>query len=78
MDSQLELLVIKCTISLLVGDTIQSTCNMRHLESVGFDVQDPRWIGAWGLGFVILGAVLVVPSLLLMFFSGEQQGTCVV
>ncbi len=32
---------------------------------------DPRWIGAWWLGFVVFGPVIFVPALMLFFFPSK-------
>ncbi len=32
---------------------------------------DPRCIGAWWLGFVVIGPVILVPALLLFFFPSK-------
>lgn len=32
------------------------------------DPRDPRWIGAWWLGFVVVGAVSILLSIPLPFF----------
>ncbi|KAF7633051.1 Solute carrier organic anion transporter family member [Meloidogyne graminicola] len=34
----------------------------------GLSPQDPTWIGAWWLGFLFIGLVMIGPSLLLFFF----------
>ncbi|CAD5229482.1 unnamed protein product [Bursaphelenchus okinawaensis] len=39
----------------------------------GLTRADPTWIGAWWLGFLVIGIVLVLPSLMLYFFP-ESSG----
>nr|CAD2160481.1 unnamed protein product [Meloidogyne enterolobii] len=34
----------------------------------GLSPQDPTWIGAWWLGFLFIGVVMIGPSLMLFFF----------
>jgi organic anion transporter 2B/organic anion transporter 3A len=29
---------------------------------------DPRWIGAWWLGFLVFGSLALIPSILVLFF----------
>lgn len=33
---------------------------------------DPRWIGAWWLGFLIVGSLLFVPAILMFNFPNVQ------
>lgn len=38
----------------------------------GLAATDPRWIGAWWLGFLIVGFLLFVPSIMMLFFPNVQ------
>lgn len=38
----------------------------------GLTRADPTWIGAWWLGFLVIGAVTVLPSLALYFFPASS------
>ena len=40
----------------------------------GIDKRDPRWIGAWWLGFVICGACTCVWSFAVMMFPPKLAG----
>ncbi|XP_061168479.1 solute carrier organic anion transporter family member 2B1-like isoform X1 [Saccostrea echinata] len=44
------------------------------LEEVQINVRDPRWIGAWWLGFIVFGALAVVVSFPLMCFPKRMPG----
>nr|XP_040583748.1 LOW QUALITY PROTEIN: solute carrier organic anion transporter family member 74D-like [Lepeophtheirus salmonis] len=43
----------------------------KNYEMLGFDEKDERWIGAWWLGFFILGPILIVVAPLLILFPEE-------
>ncbi|KAI6191368.1 hypothetical protein M3Y97_00220800 [Aphelenchoides bicaudatus] len=40
---------------------------------VGLTTQDPQWIGAWWLGYLFIGCIMIIPSLALFFFP-ESSG----
>ncbi|XP_061168483.1 solute carrier organic anion transporter family member 2B1-like [Saccostrea echinata] len=44
------------------------------LEEVQISVRDPRWIGAWWLGFIVFGALAVIVSIPLMCFPKRMPG----
>jgi hypothetical protein len=46
------------------------------LQPKGFNLtaNDPRWIGAWWLGFVIFGILIFILSILLLGFPRELPG----
>ena len=40
----------------------------------GLTANDPAWIGAWWLGFLIIGIILIFPSFAVFFFpSGKNK-----
>ena len=39
------------------------------------DLNDPRWVGAWWIGFVGLGAGIVLASLPMFLFPREFKGS---
>ena len=40
----------------------------------GLYPEDSTWIGAWWLGFVVIGILTIVPSLMLCFFpAGDEK-----
>uniref|UniRef100_A0A915IWA8 Solute carrier organic anion transporter family member n=1 Tax=Romanomermis culicivorax TaxID=13658 RepID=A0A915IWA8_ROMCU len=41
----------------------------------GMTPMDPRWIGAWWLGFLVTGFLLIMPSVGLIFFKKRHQFT---
>ncbi len=53
---------------------------MLHFISAppGLSPSDPRWVGAWWIGFLVISASLLIPSLLLCCFpSSESSNECV-
>ncbi|XP_061168478.1 solute carrier organic anion transporter family member 2B1-like [Saccostrea echinata] len=44
------------------------------LQEVRISVRDPRWIGAWWLGFIVFGALAVIVSIPLMCFPKRMPG----
>uniref|UniRef100_A0A0N5BGB6 Solute carrier organic anion transporter family member n=1 Tax=Strongyloides papillosus TaxID=174720 RepID=A0A0N5BGB6_STREA len=60
------------------GFLIGSACNRIYYTfsapPPGLTAKDPTWIGAWWLGFLIIGIVAIFPSLILFFFpSGKNS-----
>ncbi|XP_048577987.1 solute carrier organic anion transporter family member 4A1 isoform X2 [Nematostella vectensis] len=49
--------------------------DLKQPSGVNVDADDPRWIGAWWLGFVIGGSVLFVSAFGLLGFPAELPGT---
>lgn len=39
----------------------------------GLTTQDPQWIGAWWLGYLFIGILLIIPSLCLYFFPQSSN-----
>lgn len=68
----------------LIGPTFGSLLGAKCLstyvipgEDVDIDTKDPRWIGAWWIGFPIIATLLLMVSLPLMFFPQRlpREGT---
>ncbi|XP_054713438.1 solute carrier organic anion transporter family member 74D-like [Uloborus diversus] len=60
-----------------LGYLLASTClNYYEDPSVdpGFGPDDPRWIGAWWIGFIVQGVLLFICSLPIMFFPRRLPG----
>ena len=36
--------------------------------------KDPRWVGAWGLGFMITGATMLLWTVPVVLFPGKMSG----
>lgn len=57
----------------ICGFLIGSACNRIYYTFTspppGLTAKDPTWIGAWWLGFLIIGIITIFPSLILFFFS---------
>lgn len=45
------------------------------LEDVQISVRDPRWIGAWWLGFIVFGLLAMIVSIPLMCFPKRMPGS---
>lgn len=41
----------------------------------GMESKDPRWIGAWWIGYVAVGIALVIPSILMYLFPTDKLPT---
>ena len=57
------------------GFLLGAACNSLYhslTRPVGLLPSDPRWIGAWWLGFMIISVTLFLPSLALFCFRSEQ------
>ncbi|XP_061179570.1 solute carrier organic anion transporter family member 1C1-like [Saccostrea echinata] len=39
-----------------------------NLKETTMTPEDPRWIGAWWLGFIVFGSLALIPSILVLFF----------
>ncbi|KAL3075203.1 hypothetical protein niasHT_036664 [Heterodera trifolii] len=39
----------------------------------GLSPQDPTWIGAWWMGFLLIGLMMIVPSITLFFFPESSK-----
>lgn len=48
------------------------------LPATSLTPQDPRWLGAWWLGFIVFGGVSVVPAVPLFFFPKRIKGRHIV
>ncbi|XP_023221334.1 solute carrier organic anion transporter family member 4C1-like, partial [Centruroides sculpturatus] len=63
-------------IGLVVGYILSSIC-LKYYENPlvdpGFDRNDPRWIGAWWIGFLVLGVLLLFFTFLLLLFPREMK-----
>uniref|UniRef100_A0A914QYJ1 Solute carrier organic anion transporter family member n=1 Tax=Panagrolaimus davidi TaxID=227884 RepID=A0A914QYJ1_9BILA len=47
----------------------------RFEQPYGLTPVDPEWIGRWWMGFLIVGAALLLPSLALFFFPTPKAGS---
>ncbi|XP_028411530.1 solute carrier organic anion transporter family member 4A1-like isoform X2 [Dendronephthya gigantea] len=56
------------------GKFLSIYVDLEQPEGVNLTSRDPRWIGAWWLGFVIFGIVIFVFSLLILGFPRELPG----
>ena len=45
-----------------------------QLDTIHLTARDPRWIGAWWLGFLVFGFIILVSSLLVLGFPRELPG----
>jgi hypothetical protein len=52
---------------------IYFACTCVYLTDVDMNPQDPRWIGAWWLGFVIFGIVSLFLALPLALFPKQLK-----
>ncbi|XP_064596659.1 solute carrier organic anion transporter family member 2A1-like [Liolophura sinensis] len=50
------------------GSGAISSCIFHTLEETSLTPGDPQWIGAWWLGFLVLGTLSIVFSFLILFF----------
>ena len=48
-----------------------------NLDDPGIDQRDPRFIGAWWLGFIVIGLLLLVSTLPLFLFPQQFKGATV-
>uniref|UniRef100_A0A7E4V5K6 Solute carrier organic anion transporter family member n=1 Tax=Panagrellus redivivus TaxID=6233 RepID=A0A7E4V5K6_PANRE len=59
----------------IAGFLIGSFCNMFYYTSPtppGLTSKDPTWIGAWWLGFLMIGSCTIIPSCALFFFPAGK------
>uniref|UniRef100_A0A914Z305 Solute carrier organic anion transporter family member n=1 Tax=Panagrolaimus superbus TaxID=310955 RepID=A0A914Z305_9BILA len=67
----------------ITGFLIGSFCNKLYFTApapppAGLTPSDPTWIGAWWLGFLIIGFANIIPSLALFFFpTGDKSNKIV-
>uniref|UniRef100_A0A0N4ZK40 Solute carrier organic anion transporter family member n=1 Tax=Parastrongyloides trichosuri TaxID=131310 RepID=A0A0N4ZK40_PARTI len=63
----------------ICGFLIGSACNRIYYTfsapPPGLTAKDPTWIGAWWLGFLIIGIIAIFPSLILFFFPNGNNNT---
>ncbi|KAE9554160.1 hypothetical protein FO519_002640 [Halicephalobus sp. NKZ332] len=63
----------------ITGFIIGSFCNKIYYTSPtpkGLTPNDPTWIGAWWLGFLLIGSVTFIPSVALFFFpAGDPKSS---
>ncbi|XP_052074077.1 solute carrier organic anion transporter family member 1A4-like [Mytilus californianus] len=45
------------------------------LQGIYVTLQDPRWIGAWWLGFIVFGTLSIVTGIPLMFFPNHYKNS---
>ncbi|XP_075160721.1 organic anion transporting polypeptide 74D [Haematobia irritans] len=58
------------------GFIVGSFCTRWYVNfsNPGFDASDPRWIGAWWLGPVIIGSLMLLSSIAMFSFPRELKG----
>ncbi|XP_037931515.1 solute carrier organic anion transporter family member 74D [Teleopsis dalmanni] len=58
------------------GFIVGSFCTRWYVNftNPGFDASDPRWIGAWWLGPVVIGSLMMLSSIAMFSFPKELRG----
>lgn len=59
----------------LAGSWLAAGCFKLYVtlkKPVGLTPLDPQWIGAWWLGFLIIGSLLFIPSTVMLFFPDRK------
>ncbi|GFO46147.1 solute carrier organic anion transporter family member, partial [Plakobranchus ocellatus] len=56
-----------------IDDNVPKTATAGYLET-DLSVRDPRWIGAWWLGFLVFGGAALVSALPIAFFPRRLKG----
>ncbi|CAB3399717.1 unnamed protein product [Caenorhabditis bovis] len=62
----------------ICGYLIGSACNKLYYTlhpPNGLTPADPTWIGAWWIGFLFIGSITLIPSIVLFAFPSGQKGT---
>ncbi|CAG2176057.1 unnamed protein product [Oppiella nova] len=62
-----------------LDDSVDKKSSPMYIMETGItDQRDPRWIGAWWLGFVILGTLICICALPMLLFPAEFKNKSVV
>ncbi|CAJ0955370.1 unnamed protein product, partial [Mesorhabditis belari] len=59
----------------ICGFLIGSVCNKFYYTlkpPFGLSPADPTWIGAWWIGFIFIGCITIIPSLMILFFPNPK------
>ncbi|KAM7355163.1 organic anion transporting polypeptide 74D isoform 1-T1 [Cochliomyia hominivorax] len=58
------------------GFIVGSVCTRWYVNftNPGFDASDPRWIGAWWLGPVVIGSLMLISSIAMFSFPKQLRG----
>lgn len=58
------------------GFIVGSFCTRWYVNfsNPGFDASDPRWIGAWWLGPVVIGSLMMLSSIAMFSFPKQLRG----
>ncbi|XP_065358800.1 solute carrier organic anion transporter family member 74D [Calliphora vicina] len=58
------------------GFIVGSVCTRWYVNftNPGFDASDPRWIGAWWLGPVVIGSLMLLSSIAMFSFPKQLRG----
>ena len=54
-----------------------NVCFVHHLVTPSFGQNDPRFIGAWWLSFVIVGILLFIAAVPMLFFPFQFKNATV-
>ncbi|CAI5455795.1 unnamed protein product [Caenorhabditis angaria] len=62
----------------ICGYLIGSFCNKLYYTlstPTGLTPADPTWIGAWWIGFILIGSITLFPSIFMIFFPQGEKGS---
>uniref|UniRef100_A0A1I7WPV4 Solute carrier organic anion transporter family member n=1 Tax=Heterorhabditis bacteriophora TaxID=37862 RepID=A0A1I7WPV4_HETBA len=57
----------------LLDDNVKRKNLPAYFTPVGLSLSDPTWIGAWWIGFIIIGVATIFPSFALLFFPTKKK-----
>ncbi|VDN30379.1 unnamed protein product [Gongylonema pulchrum] len=52
----------------MIDDNVSNKNLPAFFAPPGLTAKDPTWIGAWWMGYLFIGLILIVPSITLYFF----------